>query len=163
MKTLPTNHALIAAFVNQSLTEARNPRDSVWFNHNKLYSYQSHLATLTPDRVLFINADLISYSVTTSAHISSLRGIAEDLQTFTVPLDLTPIESLEWYWTAVRKSIGKYLRSRAVSSKHYHKFHIIDTIHDIESYVDYMQIDKLSLAYMEKHDITKLLFKHQIL
>ena len=161
MKTLPTNHAVVAAFVNQSLPEARNPRDSVWFKQDTLYSYNSELAIITPDRTLFINSKLMGYSNTTTAHISSLRKIAQDLQIFAVPLDLTPAQTLNWYWEQVETSITKYLRAR--NYKWYHKECITKILGIVEQYVDYMQIDKTSNAYLYKHDITKQLFKHKIL
>ena len=161
MQTLSTNSAVIAAFVKQSLPEARNPRDSVWFKGNKLYSYDSHLATITTDNVLFINANLIKYSVTTIAHISALRQIADDLQIFTIPLNLHPNKVLDWYWDNIENTIAKYLRARTY--KYYYKRTILETIDSIEQYVDYMQLSRTTSEYLRKHDITKQLFKHRIL
>lgn len=161
MRTLSTNSAVITAFVNQSLPEARNPRDSVWFKGDKLYSYESHLATINPNRTIFINNDLVGYSNTTSKHIAYLRNIAKDLQIFTIPLDLTTDQTLDWLWDNVVKHIAKYLRAR--TTRDLHKSLIKQTLHTIESYVDYMDIDKSNPAYLRKHDITKQLFEHQIL
>ena len=161
MKTLPTNHAVIAAFVNQSLPEARNPRDSVWFKGDKLYSYESHLATIMPDNVLFINANLIKYSVTTTAHIADLRQTAADLQCFVIPLDLQPNEVIDWYLDSIEKNIAKCLRARV--NRYSYKRTILQTIDSIEQYVDYMQISKTIPEYLRKHTITQQLFKHQIL
>ena len=161
MRTLSTNSAAITAFVNQSLPEARNPRDSVWFKGDRLYSYESPLATINPNRTIFINSDLVGYSNTTSKHIAYLRNIAKDLQIFTIPLDLTTDQTLDWYWDMVIKHIAKYLRAR--TTRDLHKSLIKQTIHTIESYVDYMQISKSNPTYLRKHDITKQLFEHQIL
>ena len=161
MQTLRTNHHVIAAFVNQTLPEARNPRDSLWFKNNKLYSYNSHLATIMPDNVLFINANLIKYSVTTTAHIGDLRQTAADLQYFVIPLDLRPNEVLNWYWDSIEKNIAKCLRARV--NRYYYKRTILQTIDSIEQYVDYMQISKTIPEYLRKHTITQQLFKHQIL
>ena len=161
MRTLSTNSAVIATFINQSLFEARNSRASVWFKGDKLYSYQSHLATIMPDRTLFINSELISYSNTTSKHIAYLRNIATDSQFFTIPLDLQTNEVLNWYWDQVETFISKYLRAR--TTKDYHKLIIRATLGLIEQYVDYMGIDRTSPEYMRKHTIVQQLFKHQIL
>lgn len=161
MRTLPTNHKVIAAFVNQSLPKARNPRNSVWFEGNKLYSYQSHLATITPDRVLFINYDLMHYSNTTTAHISNLRTTAYDLRTFIVPLDLSESAVLFWYWDQVHELIAKHKRS--ITRKAMYREQIILTLSTIEAYVDYTEISRTSPEYICKHDITAQLFKHQIL
>jgi hypothetical protein len=161
MRTLRTNHQVILAFVNHYLPEARNPRDSLWFKGNKLYSYNSHLATIMPNNVLFINAELIQYSKTTTAHIADLRQTAEDLQYFIIPLQLQPNEVLNWYWDNIENMIAKCLRAR-INQYHY-KRTILQTIDSIEQYVDYMQINRTAPEYLRKHDITKQLFKHQIL
>lgn len=161
MKTLQTNHQVILAFVNHFLPEARNPRDSLWFKGNKLYSYNSHLATIMSNNVLFINAELIQYSTTTSAHIADLRQTAKDLQYFIIPLQLQPNKVLDWYWDNIENTIAKYLRARV--NQYYYKRTILQTIDSIEQYVDYMQISRTAPEYLRKHDITKQLFKHQIL
>lgn len=161
MKTLQTNHKVILAFVNQFLPEARNPRDSVWFKGNKLYSYNSHLATIMPNNVLFINAELIQYSNTTTAHIGALRQLAKDLQYFIIPLDLQPNKVLDWYWNNIENTIAKFLRAR-IHQYHY-KRTILQIIDSIEQYVDCMQISRTTPEYLRKHDITKQLFKHRIL
>ena len=161
MRTLRTNHHVIAAFVNQTLPEARNPRDSLWFKNNKLYSYNSHLATLMPDNVLFINANLIRYSTTTSAHIGDLRQTAANLQCFVIPLDLQPNEVLNWYWDNIENTIIKYLKARV--NKDYYKRTILQIVNSIEQYMDYMELDRTIPEYLRKHTITQQLFKHQIL
>ena len=161
MRTLRTNHQVIAAFVNQALPEARNPRDSLWFKNNKLYSYNSHLATIIPNNVLFINAELIRYSTTTSAHIEDLRQTAKDLQYFIIPLDLQPNEVLDWYWDNIEKNITKCLRARV--NKDYYKRTILQIVNSIEQYMDYMELDRTIPEYLRKHTITQQLFKHQIL
>lgn len=160
-RTLPTNHDVIVEFLNQSLPEARNQRYSLWFKDNKLYSYRYNLATIMPDNVLFINANLIKYSTTTSAHMGDLRQTAEDLQTFIIPLDLQSNEVLNWYWEQVEALIFKYLRARA--TKDYHKGRIITTMNVIEQYVDYMNLDRAGSEYLHKHEIVKQLFKYKIL
>ncbi len=161
MRTLRTNHHVISAFVNQSLPEARNPRGSLWFKNNKLYSYRYHLATIMPDNVLFINVNLIRYSTTTSAHIADLRQTAADLQYFVIPLDLQPNEVLDWYWDNIENTIAKCLRARI--NKYHYKRTILQTIDSIEQYVDYMQLSRTIPEYTRKHSITQQLFKHQIL
>lgn len=160
-RTLPANNNVLVEFLNQNLPEARNPRNSLWFKNNRLYSYRSHLATIMPDNVLFINANLITYSTTTSAHITSLRSYAEDLQTFIIPLDLQSNEVLNWYWEQIETYISKYLRAR--TTKDYHKRRIIATMNVIEQYVDYTNLDRASSEYLYKHEIVKQLFKHKIL
>ena len=161
MQTLRTNHCVISAFVNQSLSKARNPRDSLWFKGNKLYSYNSHLATLMPDNVLFINANLIRYSTTTTAHMGDLRQTAADLQYFVIPLDLQPNEVLNWYWDNIEKNIAKCLRARI--NKYHYKRTILQIVNSIEQYMDYMKLSRTIPEYLRKHTITQQLFKHQIL
>ena len=160
-RTLPANHNVISAFLNQHLSEAHNPRDSLWFKGDKLYSYNSHLATIMPDDTIFINSELIGYSNTTSAHISCLHHIAVDSQFFTIPLDLQPREVLNWYWDQVELFISKYLKAR--KTKEHHKSVIKATLDIIERYVDYMKLDRTIPEYLRKHTIIQLLFKHQIL
>lgn len=161
MRILHTNDMLIKTYLRQNLLEGRNPRDSLWFNRQKLYSYESHMATITVDNVLFINADLISYSNTTSAHISSLRSIASDLQTFIIPLNMPADRVVDWYFDTITKHIIKYTRAR--NTKAVHKSIILGLINKVEDYVEYMKFDKQNPAYLRKHDITKQLFEHQIL
>ena len=161
MRTLHTNAMLIRTYLRQNLLEGCNPRDSLWFNRQKLYSYKSHMATITVDSVLFINADLIGYSNTTSAHISSLQSIASDLQTFIIPLDLTSEQVVNWYFDSITKYIIKYIRAR--NTKAAYKSIILGLINKVEDYIDYVKFDKQNPAYLRKHDITKQLFEHQIL
>ena len=160
-KTLPANHDVIVTFLNQSLPEARNPRNSLWFKDNKLYSYRSHLATIMPDNVLFINANLIKYSTTTSAHMGDLRQTAADLQYFVVPLNLQFNEVLNWYWDNIENTIIKYLKARV--NKDYYKRIILQTINSIEQYMDYMELSKDLPEYQRKHTIVQQLFKHKII
>ena len=161
MRTLQTNHCVTSAFVNQSLPEARNPRGSLWFKNNKLYSYRYHLATIMPDNVLFINANLIKYSVTTTAHIGDLRQTAANLQYFVIPLDLQPNEVIDWYWDNIEKNIAKCLRARI--NKYHYKRTILQIVNSIEQYMDYMKLSRTIPEYLRKHTITQQLFKHQIL
>ena len=160
-KTLPTNHDVIVEFLNQILQEERNPRDSLWFKGNKLYSYQSHLATIMPDRTLFINSEMIGYSTTTSAHITSLQSFAGNLQTFIIPLNLQSNEVLNWYWDNIENTIIKYLKARV--NKEYYKRTILQTINSIEQYMDYMELSKDLPEYQRKHIIAQQLFKHKII
>ena len=164
MATFGTNHGVIASFVNQSQLEGRNPRDSLWFNRTKLYSYQSLMAIIdSPNRTLLINSELSGYSNTTTAHLSALRSIADELAIYTLPLDLSPIEALKWYWEQANLGIVKCLRARINRNKDWRKSQLLATMAEAEWYVDYKQISKQSPEYLYKHELTAKLFKHQLL
>ena len=163
MRTLPTNNALIKAYVFGFYYEARNPRDSLSFVGNSLNSYSSPLARINrADHVLFINYGLMHYSVTTTAHISALTMYCGDpYQIFAIPFDRGPLQVLTWYWKQIEVLIGKYLRARVYKDNHKSSIHRL--LVTIEQYVDYEQLDRSCDEYQYKIEITRQLFKHQLL
>lgn len=162
MRTCPTNATLLIAYINGTYQEARNPRDSLLFVGDHLQSYKSVLARIDrTNKVLCINHNLVGYSVTTTAHISSLRGFCSNYQIFIVPFGKQPLQVIKWYWECIEELIPKYLRS--ITKKEIYKSDIHELISKVESYVDYMQLDRSSEEYMYKTEITRQLFKHKLL
>ena len=162
MRVLPTNNRVLTTYVHAVQQKARNPRNSLSFIGDKLNSYDSPLARINrTDEVLFINSNLISYSVTTTAHISALKTICEDYRIFTIPFDKQPLQVVQWYWEQIEKLIPKCLRAKKY--KEMHKNLIYITMAEVEDYVDYMQIDQSSPEYLYKTNIVRQLFKHKLL
>ena len=162
MRTCPTNATLLIDYINGTYQEARNPRDSLSFVGPNLYSYTSPLARIDrTNKVLCINHNLIGYSVTTSAHISSLMRFCDNYQIFIMPFDKQPLQVIKWYWECIEGLIPKYLRS--ITKKEIYKSDIHELISKVESYVDYMQLDRSSEEYMYKTEVTRQLFKHKLL
>ena len=162
MRVLPTNNRVLIAYVHAVQQKARNPRNSLSFIGDELNSYDSSLARINrTDEVLFINSNLISYSVTTTAHISALKTICEEYRIFTIPFDKQPLQVVQWYCEQIEKLIPKCLRAKKY--KEMHKNLIYITMAEVEDYVDYMQIDQSSPEYLYKTNIVRQLFKHKLL
>ena len=162
MRTCPTNATLLIAYINGTYSEARNPRNSLLFVGDHLQSYKSVLARIDrTNNVLCINHNLIGYSVTTTAHISSLISLCDDYQIFIVPFDKQPLQVVKWYWESIEGIIPKYLRS--ITKKEIYKSDIYKLLSKVESYVEYMQLDRSSEEYMYKIEVTRKLFKHKLL
>lgn len=163
MRVCPTNHTLLRAYVHAVHQEARNPRDSLSFRGDNLYSYSSTLARINrTDKVLFINHNLVGYSVTTTAHRAALTTLCkEDYRIFTIPFDKQPLQFIQWYWEQIEKLIPKCLRAKKY--KEMHKNLIYITLAEVEAYVDYMQIDRSSSEYSYRTNIVRQLFKHKLL
>ena len=162
MRVLPTNRTVLIAYVHAVHQEARNPRDSLSFIGDNLNSYDSPLARINrTDKVLFINSNLISYSVTTTAHISALKTICEEYRIFTIPFSKTPLEVLEFYWDCIEAGISKCLKAR--TSKEQHKLAVHTLLAEAEAYIEYMQIDRFSPEYLYKTKVFQQLFKHKLL
>ena len=162
MRVLPTNNRVLIAYVHAVQQKARNPRNSLSFIGDELNSYDSSLARINrTDEVLFINSNLISYSVTTTAHISALKTICEEYRIFTIPFDKQPLQVVQWYYEQIEKLIPKCLRAKKY--KEMHKNLIYITMAEVEDYVDYMQIDQSSPEYLYKTNIVRQLFKHKLL
>ena len=162
MRTCPTNATLLIAYINGIYPEARNPRDSLIFIGDQLQSYKSILARIDhTNKVLFINYNWIGYSVTTTAHISSLRGFCDNYQVFIIPFGEQSLHVIKWYWERIEELIPKYLRS--ITKKEIYKSDIYKLLSKVESYVEYMQLDRSSEEYMYKTEVTRKLFKHKLL
>lgn len=162
MRVCPTNHTLLRAYVHAVHQKARNPRNSLSFVGDELNSYDSPLARINrTDKVLFINHDLVGYSVTTTKHISALKTICEEYRIFTISFDKQPLQSVQWYWEKIEKLISKCLRTKKY--KEWYKNLIYITMAEVEAYVDYMQISQSSLEYSYKTNIIRQLFEHKLL
>ena len=162
MRVCPNNPTLLQAYVHAVHQEAKNPRNSLSFVEDELNSYDSPLARINrTDKVLFINHNLVGYSVTTTAHISALKTICEEYRIFTIPFDKQPLQVVQWYWEQIEKLIPKCLRAKKY--KEMHKNLIYITMAEVEDYVDYMQIDQSSPEYLYKTNIVRQLFKHKLL
>lgn len=163
MRVCPTNHTLLQAYVHAAYQEAKNPRDSLSFMGDNLYSYSSPLARINrTDKVLFINHNLVGYSVTTTAHIAALTTLCkEDYQIFTIPFDKQPLQVVQWYWEQIEELIPKCLRAKKY--KEVYKNLIYTIMAEVEAYVDYMQISRSSLEYSYRTKVFRQLFEHKLL
>lgn len=165
MKKFSTNTSVLVAFLNQDYLEATNYQESLWFNKDNLYSYNSLLAILDkPNSTILIDADIRNYSNTTAKQTSLFCSILpNDYTIFSHPLQESVTDILQWYWDKIEERILKHNKAYKDHSKEAHKHWIKHLLNESEQYIEYAEIDKRSVVYRNKNHIIKELFKHKIL
>lgn len=168
MKKLSINGLVVSAFIDQNLSEASNPKKTLWFKETKLYSYNSMLAIIdTQNKAVFIDYNISRYSHTTAKQAYDLRKqIPNNYRVFSHPLEKAPYIILQWYWDEIDKIILKY--NKAHKTKDANKQFIKRLLAKAEDYIQYelndtgtLTPDSSTVKY--KHTITQKLFKYQIL
>ena len=163
MKKLSTNKLILSAFIDQNLSEASNPKETLWFKGTKLYSYESLLAIIDPaNNVLLIDKDIRNYSNTTQKQTLLLNKLLPNNYTIlSIPLKASPEEILMYYWNLVEGLIVKY--NRATKHKTYYKTGIHRILQEAEQFVNYTSISRKSKEYKYRTKLVKLLFEHKLL
>lgn len=163
MTCYPNNDSVINAFLGQRLPSGINPGKTLWFKGTYLYSYDSLLAIIDPSaEILFIDDNIRSYSNTTAKQTAKLVG-KNTYQVLSIPLLADYSEVLDFYWDKIEDRITKLIKARADHTKEAHKHWIHILLQDVETYVNYVEMDRRSSAYKRKHQITRQLFEHKIL
>ncbi len=162
MLKFKTNETVLAAYIQQSVPSVTNPRETLWFNGTKLYSYRSLLAIIEPlDKVLFIDYNIRTYSNTTAKQTHLLISEAYNFNIYFIPLEESPVGVLQFYWNQIEEFIKKFDRARTLKSTY--KEIINSNLDSALSYVEYMKVNKKSKEYKYLTQITKELFKRKIL
>ena len=157
---------LCEAFINQSQSSGTTGVNRLWFEHCRLYSYNSHLATIDlVNKVLLIDSDTAKYSRTSKRHTNVLRKYATEFTIYLIDLNQEPKDNLLDYFNRVQSSISSFRRARvtmfghrALTLKHYA---------EMQSYLLYLNLDRRTkvykLAKQHEQTIFATLIEHQIL
>lgn len=118
---------LIRSYLVQDRPSATTAGDRMSYSGNTLYSYSSKLAVIhdRSELILFIDKDLVGYSVTTSKQISRLYKFINSWSTFVISFSQSPVDNLTEYWKDVNTLIGKYNRARTNGDMYKHQLHSI--------------------------------------
>lgn len=155
---------VVKRYLEQKTLHCGNRQGSFWYKDEKVYSYDSLLGTIDDkSKVLFIDNDIKRYSNTTAKQTHKLvkSALRDGYRILSLPLNLSPKETIMFYWEEVEKYIVKY--TRAYKTKESYKRIIKQTLEDAEFYADYIKFDKNSEEYKYKNKLLKELFKHCIL
>ena len=157
---------LCEAFINQSQSSGTTGVNRLWFEHCRLYSYNSHLATIDlVNKVLLIDSDTAKYSSTSQGHLKVLLECATEFTIYLIYLDHEPEDNLIDYFNRVQSSISRFRRARVrmfghrtLTLKHYA---------EMQSYLLYLNLDRRTkvykLAKQREQTIFATLIEHQIL
>ena len=123
-----TNDEVIKAFVDHEVHkgahQASNPKGSLSYIDDTLYSYNSILATFDRrNRAILVNKDIANYSVTSAKHAAKLKSFWVD-SVFYI-LDNAGVTPIDKYLVEIIETMEKYTRAR--SNKEY--------IHDTLEYI----------------------------
>lgn len=163
MQKFPTNATVVLAYLDQLILSGMNYHDSLSFRGKYFYSYNSHLATIdVPNKVLLIDKYIRKYSVTTAKQTTLfLRQVPSNFTIYHIDLSASPEQNLLTYWESIEELIGKYNQARL--HKLTYEYTIKNKLAEALSYAAYTSIDKRTKAWKYQHNITKQLFKYQIL
>lgn len=148
-------------WAHQTQDSARNPGGNLYFSGDTIYSYGSHfpIARIVKQGkktcVLFTTR---SYSVTTSGHISAVRGaIPRDLPVFNVmhPND-SPIGSLASYTSAIA-TLAQSARDRKMETTRYQDVQSAEAlIAECKAFCKFFKIKQPKFAKLPVIDVDKL-------
>ena len=158
------NNEVVIHYLEQQVYHCTNRQETFSYRGKDIYSYNSLLGIIDyKAKVLFIDNDIKSYSVTTARQTYKLvnGALRNDYKVFYLPLHLSPKKVIMFYWEEVEKYIAKYIRAYKI--KEQYKFLIKRTLEEAEYYADYVKLNKNSEEYKYKNKLTEELFKHCIL
>lgn len=158
------NDDVVIHYLLQQIPHCSNRQETFSYKGKNIYSYNSLLGIIDDNaKVLFIDIDIKSYSVTTAKQTSKIvnGALRSGYKVLYLPLHLSPKKTIMFYWKEVEKYIAKYIRAYKV--KEQYKFLIKRTLEEADYYADYVKLNKNSQEYKYKNKLTEELFKHCIL
>ena len=153
---------LIHDYINQSFPYASTAQGRMSFKGDILYSYKSKLFQRIAPNTYVLDVAISKYSVTTARHtILILRAMPSNVTIYRTCIDNDPISNVIDYISDVKHLISKFTQAR--STKPQWQRQIKRTYNEVQSYIEFYNVDKRTTAYRQFKQLFVILFEAKCL
>ena len=153
---------LICNYINQSFPYASTAQGRMSFKGDILYSYKSKLFQRIAPNTYVLDVAISKYSVTTSRHTNLiLRNMPSNVTIYRTCIDNDPISNVIDYISDIKYSISKFTRAR--STKFQWQKHIHKSYAELQSYIEFYELDKRTTAYRQFKQLFAIMFEAKCL
>ena len=153
---------LIDNYINQYAPDGTTAQGRMSFKGDILYSYKSKLFQRIAPNTYILDAAISKYSVTTAKHTSRILYAMPDNVTIYRTYIGNPIQqNVLSFISHIKYSISKFTRAR--STKPQWQKHIHRTYADLQSYIEFVKLDKRTSAYRQFKQLFAIMFEAKVL
>ena len=153
---------LIHDYINQSSTNGTTAQGRMSFKGDTLYSYKSKLFQRIAPNTYVLDVAISKYSVTTAKHTSRiLYAMPSNTVIYRTYIDNDPISNVIDYVSDIKYLISKFTRAR--STKPQWRKQINRTYAELQSYMEFYNLDKRTTAYRQFKQLFVIMFEAKCL
>ena len=154
--------SLITDYINQSAPDGSTAQGRMSFKGDTLYSYESKLFQRIALNTYILDVAISKYSVTTAKHtMRILRAMPSNATIYRTYIDNDPISNVIDYVSDIKYSISKFTRAR--NTKPQWQKHIHRTYAELQSYIEFYELDKRTAAYRQFKQLFTIMFEAKCL
>ena len=154
--------SLITDYINQSAPDGSTAQGRMSFKGDILYSYKSKLFQRIAPNTYILDVAISKYSVTTAKHtMRILRAMPSNATIYRTYIDNDPISNVIDYVSDVKYLISKFTRAR--NTKPQWQKHINRTYAELQSYIEFYELDKRTAAYRQFKQLFTIMFEAKCL
>ena len=153
---------IIDNYINQSTPIGSTAQGRMSFKGDILYSYKSKLFQRIAPNTYILDVAISKYSITAAKHtMRILRAMPSNVTIYRTCIDNDPISNVIDYVSDIKYSISKFTRAR--STKPQWQKHIHRTYAELQSYIEFYKLDKLTTAYRQFKQLFAIMFEAKVL
>ena len=153
---------IIDNYINQSTPIGSTAQGRMSFKGDILYSYKSKLFQRIAPNTYILDVAISKYSITAAKHtMRILRAMPSNVTIYRTCIDNDPISNVIDYVSDIKYSISKFTRAR--STKPQWQKHIHRTYAELQSYIEFYKLDKLTTAYRQFKQLFAIMFEAKCL
>ena len=153
---------LIYDYINQSAPIGSTAQGRMSFKGDALYSYKSKLFQRIAPNTYVLDAEISKYSATTAKHtMRILRAMPSNTVIYRTCIDNDPISNVIDYISDVKHLISKFTQAR--STKPQWQRQIKRTYNEVQSYIEFYNVDKRTTAYRQFKQLFAIMFEAKVL
>ena len=153
---------LIYNYINQSFPNGTTAQGRMSFKGDTLYSYKSKLFQRIAPNTYILDVAISQYSVTTAKHtMRILRAMPSNVTIYRTYIDNDPISNVIDYISDIKYLISKFTRAR--STKPQWQKQINRTYTELQSYMEFYNLDKRTTAYRQFKQLFTIMFEAKVL
>ena len=153
---------LIYDYINQSAPDGSTAQGRMSFKGDTLYSYKSKLFQRIAPNTYILDVTISKYSVTTAKHtMRILRAMPSNATIYRTYIDNDPISNVIDYVSDIKYLISKFTRAR--NTKPQWQKHIHRTYAELQSYIEFYELDKRTAAYRQFKQLFAIMFEAKCL
>ena len=153
---------LIYDYINQSAPKGETAQGRMSFKSDTLYSYKSKLFQRIAPNTYILDVAISKYSVTTAKHtMRILRAMPSNTVIYRTCIDNDPISNVIDYISNIKYLISRFTRAR--STKPQWQKQINRTYAELQSYMEFYNLDKRTTAYRQFKQLFVILFEAKVL
>lgn len=154
--------SLITDYINQSAPKGETAQGRMSFKSDTLYSYKSKLFQRIAPNTYILDVAISKYSVTTAKHtMRILRAMPSNTVIYRTCIDNDPISNVIDYISNIKYLISRFTRAR--STKPQWQKQINRTYAELQSYIEFVKLDKRTSAYRQFKQLFVIMFEAKCL